>query len=344
MFTKETFCKIILNLPYSKVSQSISKDLYKQFNIPKKNGVRTIKHLDKRTDLWKIQQKLLVNFLQKQNLPVCVKGFKQGESYYSFLSEHIGSKYFLRIDIFSFFASITVSQIKSELSRVLQCASIQDRESILNLICDITTLDDSLPQGACTSPMVSNLVMARIDQRITKYCQVFDIKYTRYADDLLFSSTNFDFKKRGSFLKKIKHILFSQKLRLNYSKIKFGQSHISLNGYVVSCEGVRLSRKRLSDIRRVISFVKSNDSLTGNFKSVEFLQKVNKLPFRHRNMSEYPFKTLFQFLQYLCGYRAFLISFVDRNYAETSFQKQLQHLIRKIESTITAIYRKTYFI
>ena len=66
----------------------------------------------------------------------------------------------------------------------------------------------------------------------------------------------------------------------------------------------------------------------------EFLSKANKLPLKHRNLKEYPFKSIFQFSQYLCGYRAYLISMVDTNCLQTSFQKELQRLIRKIEAQI----------
>ena len=176
--------------------------------------------------------------------------------------------------------------------------------------------------------------MVRIDQRITKYCQVFDIRYSRYADDLLFSSAKFDFKNRRWFLKKIKYILSSQNLNLNYSKIKFGEDVLVLNGYTISDNGICLSRSRLSDIRHVVAFAKKNHGLIETYGSEKFLLEANKLSLRHRDLSEYPFRTVFQFVQYMCGYRAFLISLVDFDYEETPFQKQLQHLIRKLETQI----------
>lgn len=334
MFTIESFCNATWETSYSKVSQSVEKDVYKEFKIPKKGGFRIIDYLDKDTNMWSLQYRLRTRFLDKQDFPVCVKGFRQGESYRSFLAEHIGSKFFLRIDILSFFPSITEMQIKNELTRLLACNLSEDKEKLLNLICDITTLNGLLPQGACTSPAISNLVMARIDQRITKYCQVFNIRYTRYADDLLFSSDGFDFKTKKWFLKKVKYILSSQTLKLNYSKVKFGQDELVLNGYIIANDGIRLSRNRLSDIRHVVSFAKKNHTLIEEFGSKKFLQEINRLSLKHRNLAEYPFKTVFQFVQYLCGYRAFLISLVDRNNEETSFQKQLQHLIQKIEVQI----------
>ena len=331
MITIESFCNSVFGTSYSKVSREMLSKRYKEFTIPKKGGVRTINYLDRDSTLWKLQNKLLLNFLVKQDLPTCVKGFIKGESYHSFLSEHINSKFFLRIDISSFFPSITKLHIKKELSNLLVCSTDDEKEKLLNLICDMTTLNGSLPQGACTSPAISNLVMARIDQRVTKYCQIFHIKYTRYADDLLFSSKEFDFKAKKWFIKKMKHILASQNLKLNYSKIKIAQNKLILNGYIISDNGICLSRNRLSDIRHIVSFAKKNCYLINKFSKKEFLEQLNQLPLKHRN---YPFKTVFQFVQYMCGYRAFLISLIDKNYSETSFQKELQCLIHQIELQI----------
>lgn len=336
MFTIESFCNLVWGTSYSKVLQKVSKDGYKEFELPKKDGTRTINYLEKDSVLWELQRRLLDNYLIKQDLPVCVKGFKKGESYKSFLSEHIGAEFFLRIDIVSFFPSISDSCIKNELSNLLTCDSDDEKDKLLDLICDIVTLEDKLPQGACTSPMVSNLVMARIDQRITKYCQVFNIRYTRYADDLLFSSSTFNFAEKKWFIKKIKYILSSQKLKLNYSKIKFGQKELVLNGYVISDREIRLSRNRLSDIRRIVKFAKENHDLIDQFGPEKFILEANKLPLKYRKLNVYPFGTVFQFVQYMCGYRAFLISMTN-NYALTPFQKELQRLIRRIEVQITRL-------
>lgn len=198
----------------------------------------------------------------------------------------------------------------------------------------MVTLDGVLPQGACTSPAVSNLVMARIDQRITKYCQVFHIRYTRYADDLLFSSSSLDFSSKRWFVRTIKHILSARKLKVNYSKTKYGKGTFSLNGYVISEQGIHLSRNRLSDIRRVISFVQAKTGSLHGLDERVFLSEANQLQLKYRDLRQHPFTTVFQFTQYMCGYRAFLISLIDSHYALTNFQKELQRLIRRLEKQI----------
>lgn len=334
MYTVESFCNQIWGIPYSKVQQKISKDDYKDFFIAKKGGARPIHYLEDSSDLFHLQKRLLVNFLACQSLPVCVKGFRKGENYHSFLSEHIGAKFFLRLDVAEFFPSICEDCIKREISNILACNAEDEKEKILALICDIVTLNGGLPQGACTSPAVSNLIMARIDQRITKYCQVFQVRYTRYADDLLFSSIDFNFSEKGWFLKKIKFILRSQGLRLNYSKMKLGQDELPLNGYVISADGLRLSRNRLSDIRSIVSYVEAEHPVIASRGAAPFLRRANQLPLRHRNLRERPFSSIFQLTQYMCGYRAHLISLAGSGAVSASFQKELQRLIRRIETQI----------
>lgn len=334
MFTIESFCESILEESFPKIIEQIDKESYQKFSIPKKNGNREICFLSKYSTLSKIQKKLLTSFLDKIALPECVKGFKKGENYLSFLNEHIGASFFLRLDISSFFPSINEKFIKAELSRIFVYESEKDKDLIINLICDIVTLNGSLPQGACTSPAISNIVMTRIDQRITKYCQVFGIKYTRYADDLLFSSDIFNFQEKKWFIKKIKYILSSRGLFLNYSKIKLSNNKLILNGYIINDKEVTLSRKRLSDIRHILSFSKQNLFIYKDLGIEPYLEEINKMSLIHRDLNLYPFKTMFQFIQYLCGYRSFLISFLDENLAESTFQKELKKIIRKIENLL----------
>ena len=331
MFTAESFCNAIWGFPYSKMPVYSKKD-YKTFQIPKKNGIRTITFLEKNSVLFSLQQKLLHNYLSTLPLPTCVKGFVQGESYKDFLYAHVGNHFFLRVDINSFFPSITEKLIVCELDNYLHLED-NDSKVILSLICDTVTVNGILPQGASTSPAISNLVMARLDQRILKYCQVFGVNYTRYADDLLFSSEVFDFNKKTWFLSKIKSILKTHGFSLNYSKMKYGKEEISLNGYVISRIEVRLSRNRLSDLRTIIVFINNNQCMLRDSKVDEFLLRINEVELKYRDLSQYPFQSLFQLSQYLCGMRAYLISWIFPD-LKTSFQKELSRLIRRTERAI----------
>ena len=112
MFTVESFCNSVWGTSYAKVLSNVSKDGYKEFQIPKKGGMRTISCLERGAPLGRLQRCLLNNFLERQDIPVCVKGFRKGESYRSFLYEHIGSRFFLRLDIADFFRQLLQSGLK----------------------------------------------------------------------------------------------------------------------------------------------------------------------------------------------------------------------------------------
>lgn len=332
MFTIESFCNHVWEASYSKVLQNITKEDYKTFDIPKKNGIRKIHYLKQGSELDSLQRSLN-SYLQRISLPICAKGFKKGASYNDYLSEHIGAKFFVRIDIQEFFSSIHENSIKQELSHFIPITDKDEKEKVVDLICDIVSIDGELPQGARTSPSISNIVMIRIDQRITKYCQLFGIRYTRYADDMLFSSADFNFEEKKWFIKKIKHILSSLALCINYDKLKFGRDELILNGYIISKDSIRLSRSRLSDIRHVIAAVDKNYLVIKSEGPEKFLGEINSLHLRHRDLVAFPFNSVFQLTQYLVGYRSHLISMFNP-YDVSHFQSELQRLIRRIEKQV----------
>ena len=333
MYTKESFCNLVLRSNYDKAIINVQEKPYKEFSIPKKNGIRKITYLEGNTELAILQNNLIDNFLEKQHLPICVKGFKKGENYNSFLNAHIGSKFFMRVDIKDFFPSLKCDFIKEELSNVINFDTDENREAVLNLISEIVTFNNSLPQGAFSSPAISNIVMARIDQRILKYCQELDVKYTRYADDLLFSSYVLNFKEKTWFLRKVKYILSSIGLKINYSKLKFSDTEIGLNGYIISKDEVRLSRKRLHDIRSITAYVNRNYALVQSNQEDVFLIGINGLPLNRLK----EFNTVFSVVQYLNGYRSFLISMLNNQNRSSTFQKNLRKLLKKIEEGVIKI-------
>ena len=327
----ESFCKTVWGLSYDEVQAKATKKEYSEFFIPKKSGKRQITYLSHDSSLFSLQENLK-KYFEGQALPTCVKGFVKGENYISYLEPHIYSVYFLRVDIKDFFPSIKKEMIEEELSQLVYFEKADDSKKVSSLIANITTYNDCLPQGASTSPIMSNLVMMRLDQRILKYCQAVDVIYTRYADDILFSSSKLDFREKKWFLKKIKYILSCKNFKLNYGKIKSGTDEISLNGYVVSKEGIRLSRERLFDIKKVVSFSKTNRALLRSNPQL-YLQQLNGLPLKHRDLAKYPFKNIFQLSQYLTGYRSYLISFL--NYCiDPSFEKTVKRLLKKIEREV----------
>ncbi|MCX7759247.1 MAG: reverse transcriptase family protein [bacterium] len=339
---KSYFFGQVLKFDEKQVKEIVShkQDCYSEFEIYKKNGKRTIYAIKKQSGLYNIQNKLKDNLFAKISLPVAVKGFVCGESYNTYLVEHVKKTSYLRADIKEFFNSITSEQIRVMLKEFINIGDIVD------IIIDIVTLDDSLPQGAVTSPCISNAIFKRIDQRITKYCQEFDVTYTRYADDMLFSSNKVNFTNDSFFYSMIKKILKENGFECNYNKKKTENGKICLGGFVIR-DDVHLSRAKLNNINKLIYFFRENKNFNSDkysfdrqvLKNTDWLQQVNKLQLKANGKIK-TFDSVTQLLDYLCGYRAFLISIVKNNNSLSSHTVMLSKKIKNIEKIIDAIIEK----
>jgi hypothetical protein len=333
IYSKAAFYKECLGSSEGIVSSVIANKpgSYNTYLIPKKKGSRTIRAIKRNSKLYTVQRNLTDNLFNKVLLPKAAKGFVKGSSYRHYLHPHKGSKFFLRIDIKDFFGSIKEDLITEMLKDIILISNKDEKAEVIAVIIDICLLDGEVPQGAVTSPALSNIVFSRLDQRVTKYCQKYDVVYTRYADDLLFSGQGIDFKEKPWFLRKIKYILNSRGFKLNYDKTKMTRDEISLNGFVVGNQ-IRLSRKRLSDIINIIRHC-DEKNIPGSKPEEESLNELNglNLKFRIANNNEY-FKSINSFMNYLCGCRAYMISWVDDSYSGN--QKQIQKIINKTERLI----------
>lgn len=240
------------------IVESDKTDIYEEYTIEKHGKKRKVYTLsgENGSILASIQRKLTKNYLTKLDLPYPVKGFIKGESYKTFLCEHIGNEHFLRLDIKSFFQSINIEKFNKEFMNIIKINDEEEKGDAMKLIENICFYNDSLPQGACSSPAMSNIIFSRVDQRILKYCQKLNVRYTRYADDLLFSSQNLEFKKSKWFTNKIQYILHDVGYKLNYKKTLYSvKGQLNLNGYILNAVEVRLSRKRFRHIYSIINTV-----------------------------------------------------------------------------------------
>lgn len=315
---------------------------YTETQIPKAYGTRTIYAIQKDSELYVAQKNILKNFLSKIPLPVCVKGFCIGGSYSEFLNAHKNQKYYLRIDIKDFFDSITEAQIIANLHEYVKSSSV------LLAIVELCTYYGVLPQGAVTSPTLSNIIFRRIDQRITKYCQKVNVIYTRYADDLIFSSNNIDFKNQKWFYKKIKYILKQNGFKINTKKNNIQNEKLVLNGFVVKSE-ISLSRKKLNNINKIIFYFKDK-SHTGSYEVEQFTDNpkwfsdIDKLGLKDKNNKDIRFSTKYEFINYLCGYRSFLLGVLHANgEMKNKKVKSIRHKVEQIQKIIDFVEEKPIF-
>ncbi|WFP51447.1 retron St85 family RNA-directed DNA polymerase [Methylomonas sp. EFPC3] len=163
---------------------------YKTYKIPKRNSdqKRTISHPSKEL---KFIQRVLNDYL-REKLPIhdCAYAYKHGLNIKDNAEVHASTKYFLKMDFEDFFPSITPDFFFTMLDKA--GLEINEIDSILlkNFIfCKASRKSGLfLSIGAPSSPLISNFVLFGFDKNIKRFCAEKNINYTRYADDLTFSS------------------------------------------------------------------------------------------------------------------------------------------------------------
>lgn len=161
---------------------SIGRDHYRQFAIPKKNGSERIIMAPK--DALKCVQKAIYKeILSIIPLHPACHGFVRGRSIMTNASLHTGKEMVINLDLVDFFPSISAGRING----VLISLGFKTEEA--RFLTRLATFAGALPQGAPSSPALANIVCRRLDSRLNGIANKFDADYSRYADDLTFSGS-----------------------------------------------------------------------------------------------------------------------------------------------------------
>lgn len=167
--------------------------------------------------LKELQRQILAEILEKVPLHPAVQGFVKGRSIKTFVAPHVGRRVVLRMDLRDFFPTFSGARIQSFFRTLGYPEAVAD---LLGGICTNATPRDAwkdgaagveriqvqdaqtlyacphLPQGAPTSPALANLCTYRVDCRLEGLAKSVGAEYTRYADDLAFSSDESAFDRR----------------------------------------------------------------------------------------------------------------------------------------------------
>ncbi|MCJ8006511.1 retron St85 family RNA-directed DNA polymerase [Lederbergia wuyishanensis] len=227
------------------LSQQTNK-YYKQFQIPKKNN--TFREISSPSYSLKLVQRwILEEVFYKINVTdealafkKGVNGIKQNATY------HLYSLYILGIDIKDFFPSISREKV------FYLFKNLGYNNFISNVLSNLCTLDNSLPQGAVTSPYISNIICYNLDRRIKGLCEKRDIVYSRYADDLTFSCDNKDTLKK--MYKVLEGIIVDEGFEVNRSKTRFLSpiSHKKLTGITIDHQKTKADKELKKKVRAMI--------------------------------------------------------------------------------------------
>ncbi|MBF2708541.1 retron St85 family RNA-directed DNA polymerase [Flavobacterium soyangense] len=219
---------------------------YRNFEITKKNGKkRPIS--EPLPSLKEIQIWILKNILE--NIPVSpfAKAYKPKMRLIENLKFHKNQPKVFTLDLENFFPSIKIEAVEKIFLKLGYSKIVSE------LLAKLCTKDNALPQGAPTSPYLSNLVFRDADAIISEFCKQRKIKYTRYADDLSFSG-DFD---ENELLDKVTETIKTLNLRINESKTKLMTPDMrqTVTGIVVNNKPQVEFNKR-NELRQAMYYIK----------------------------------------------------------------------------------------
>lgn len=153
---------------------------YRQFKIKKRSGGQRV--IDEPEEqLKRVQRLILRRLLGRLRSHPAAHGFERGRSIVTAARPHARRAVVLRLDVQDFFASTRSERVSSYFRRIGWGA---EAATLLTTLC---THRGGLPQGAPTSPRLSNLLNFRLDARLSALARRYGAVYTRYADDMTFS-------------------------------------------------------------------------------------------------------------------------------------------------------------
>lgn len=168
------------SLEYILGASNSPRDYYRKFEIPKKSGGnRTI--FEPLPSLKEIQRWNLDEILSNIPINAASKAYEKGKSIKDNARFHVNRESVLSMDIKDFFPSISPGRVH----HIFRSAGYS--KAVATLLTALCSYGKSIPQGAPTSPYISNIICQPIDIRLFGFAKNNDLRYTRYADDMTFS-------------------------------------------------------------------------------------------------------------------------------------------------------------
>jgi len=266
-----------------------SKDVqsYKTFEIRKKSGkVRKIHSPNKGLKEFQKCLNIILNIIYEPHKRAF--GFVNGKSIVDNAKNHVAKNYVYNIDLKDFFPSIDAKRVWGRLTaKPFNLGTTEERKQIANMIKAIcctpmkverlidnewtTKTVSVLPQGAATSPILTNAICERLDIKLTGLSKRFGLDYSRYADDITFSSMHNTYtndkgeresiyESNSSFDKELRRIISSQNLHINEKKVR-----LQKRGYKQEVTGLIVNSKvntpnfYVKELRQWVYFLESKD-------------------------------------------------------------------------------------
>lgn len=197
-------------------------------------------------------------------------GFRKDGSIVQNASLHVSQHYVYNIDLCDFFSSVNEEMVVTALTRtpfnlkngkaflakeIAGWCTMKVDKSQAEKTADGLKVARVLPQGAPTSPLLSNAVCQSMDVKLTELAKRFGITYSRYADDITFSSNRMLFGEHSSFIQELERIITEQNFSININKTRL--QHMSqrqeVTGLVVN-QKINVEKKFVKAIRMYLYY------------------------------------------------------------------------------------------
>ena len=182
-------------------------------------------------------------------------GFTDGRSVVTNAMKHVGHHYVFNIDLENFFPSIPQARVWKR----LQLPPFNFPQEIANVVAGLCCHPNAegtmnvLPQGAATSPLLTNAICDNLDRQMIKIAREYGVHYSRYADDMTFSCMRNVFTETRGFCQDIQRIIEEQGFKMNEKKTRLQRSNErqEVTGLIVN-ETVNVTRKYVKDLRCIL--------------------------------------------------------------------------------------------
>ena len=250
-------------LAFSRKTSTVTH--YQRFALPKKSGGERIISAPM-PRLKAAQHWVLNNILQPVELHEAAHGFRPQRSIVSNAQPHVASAVVINLDLQDFFPTLSYRRIKGVFKAL---GYSESAATILGLLCtepdtEKVTLDGKayyvatgerhLPQGAPTSPALTNILCRRLDKRLVKLAEELGFVYTRYADDLTFSAKQpDDCANISRLLRRVESIVAHEGFVVHPTKTRVMRqaSHQEVTGIVVNHKP-GIDKDKLKRLRAVL--------------------------------------------------------------------------------------------
>ncbi|MDI1450728.1 reverse transcriptase domain-containing protein [Polyangium sp. 6x1] len=288
-------------------NDAVEKPHYVYFEVPKRSGGTRLLSAPHEA-LSKAQQWILQNVLAKLSVEGEAHGFVKGRSTVTNARAHLGRGTVVNLDLSDFFPTIKFGRVRGLFESVGYSPAVATIFALLctesprrKVIYDGTTYwvavgERGLPQGACTSPAISNLVARKLDRRLTGMTRKMGWTYTRYADDLTFSAANelMDDGKGGQkkgrrdlgiLLARVRHIVQEEGFAINPKKgrVQHAGGRQEVTGIVVN-DKLGMPREEVRKLRAILHAAKKTGLAAQNRENIPHFEAYLQGKIAYLNM------------------------------------------------------------